>query len=104
MNKYFFVISVFFLSSCVKTGSLNNPNNNPNIHYVAPVSFEDADLNKDNVLDKKEASVLLKGQSNADTESPFWAFSVLVGLILFMCALPLVSLKVSKALRDKKKA
>ncbi len=99
MNKYFFIISVFFLSSCAKTGSFNNLNT----HHATPISFEDADLNKDNVLDKKEASTLFKGQGKTDSKSPFWVFLVLVGLILFACSLPLASSKVSKALRRKNK-
>jgi len=99
MNKYFFIISVFFLSSCARTGSFNNPN----AYHSTPISFEDADLNKDNVLDKKEALTLFKEKRNTDSKSPFWVFIVLVGLILFTCSLPLASSKVSKALRLKNK-
>ncbi len=98
MKKYFLIILIFISSGCAQTSITKKQN----INRLTPSSFSEVDLNKDNVIDKKEAEILFNPKSKADSDTPFWVFLTLSFIILSICCLPLVITKGSVFLKNSR--
>ena len=92
MKRLKFVIILVFLlllSGCfsVSQTSSGAPSNSKIFSQFKDVELKDIDINKDNVIDKKELQ-LYQNKKSIDSLTPIYIISLICGSTIFVCFMP----------------
>lgn len=92
MKFYLFILIFPFVINCSTLKREKNLHAEQKIQQVIPniQHFNKADINKDNVIDKNESIIFYKKNNSINYDTPFYIFSILAGVVLFICFWPLV--------------
>jgi hypothetical protein len=106
MKFYFFILIFPFVINCSTLKSGKPLHAEQKIEQVIPniQHFNKADINKDNVIDKNESIQFYKKNNSINYDLPFTVFSIMAGVVLFICFWPLVISYVSSLIKRFKKS